>query len=121
MARQLLWCLLILAGLSAGDTFPDNDRQQIDTLIRSFAATMAKAGDPAPFLSPTVRGDLRPREIELVRKSYTEFTVSDYSIDRDLIFSDANHADLKLSVSYQTRHLSQQSETTIHFEKVAGA
>jgi hypothetical protein len=121
MRRQTFLLLLVLVGVSSANQLQPNDQQQIDNLVRSFASAMAHGRDPSPFLAPNASGGTRDKEIEIARKPYTEFIVSGFSVDRNLTFTDADHAALKAWVSYQTPHLSQQTETTIHFEKVAGA
>ena len=121
MRLQVCLFLVTLIASSPGNSPRGTDQQEIDDLVRSFSSTMAQAGDPSPFLSPNHGGQPRSREIDIARKHYTAFNLTGFSVDRDLTFQDAEHASLKVWLSWQTPHLSTEKEATIHFEKVAGA
>jgi hypothetical protein len=111
--------LVMIVGQGAANGALEEDRRQISALVDSFTSVVAKGGDPSPFLSPSLTGALRTAETDIARKRFTSLKISGFLLDRDLVFQDAQHATLKAWVQWETPRLSEETEATIHFEKIA--
>jgi hypothetical protein len=116
-------CLIFIlaiaqAGAQTSANWKQNAKVEIGQLIRTFGSQMSDNQDVGALLSPHLADQAREAELNAAYKSYIEFTISGFNLDRDLSFTDQDHAAIRAWIHWKTPHLESESEATIQFEKV---
>jgi hypothetical protein len=112
--------LLLFVGPQSAPDVTHDQKQEIQTLIRSFVKVANDDGDLSVFLSPNKTPSEVARQKEIIRRPFAEMRISGYVPESDIELKGTDRASLFAYVDWKTLHESAAGNVTLHFEKVAG-